>query len=211
LFDGSVLTTVEAYDPITNKWSTKAPLPVGVDSMTATVDNGLIYVVGGLQDSNGTPYNGVQTYDPSSDTWSSVAPLSVAKAFAYTGTVGTKIVAAGGTVGNGPSDDNEVYDPSTNAWTTMLPVKLQRYAGCAGGIGDSLYIAGGLRFSPFRGTTRELDAYDVVTDQWHRLANMPRPMLGLASATVNGQLYCIGGSPFLGQPIFSNAVQIYQP
>ena len=211
LFNGTVLTTVEAYDPIANKWSTKAPLPVGVDSMMATVDNGLIYVVGGLKDSSGTPYNGVQTYDPGSDSWSSGAPLSIAKAFAFTGTVDGKIVAAAGYDGSGPTVNTEVYDPSTNAWTNVPDAKVARYGGCTGAIGDSLYVAAGLKFFPIRQAARELDAFDVLTNKWHRLLNIPRPMIGPASATVNGLLYCIGGSPFYGQAIFSNAVQIYQP
>ena len=60
-------------------------------------------------------------------------------------------------------------------------------------------------------TSDKLAAYDVAADHWTALAPMPFAMLAPASATVNGQLYCIGGSPQLGQPIFSTKVQIYQP
>ena len=210
-FTGTPLATVEAYDPVSNKWSTKAPMPTPVDSMSATVDNGLIYVVGGLVDGNGTPFNGVETYNPATNMWTSVAPLTVAKAFSFIGTVGSEIVAAAGFVGNGPTAENVVYDPTSNTWTTKHPALLQRYAGCTGSIGGSLYAAAGLKFSPFRSATNELDAYDVATDSWTKLAHMPSAMIGPASATVNGQLYCIGGSPFYAQPKFSQKVQIYQP
>ena len=80
-----------------------------------------------------------------------------------------------------------------------------------GSIGGSLYAAGGLKFVPIRSATKELEAYDVAANRWTKLAQMPSAMLGPASATVNGQLYCIGGSPRLGQPSFSPKVQIYQP
>ncbi|MFY9885605.1 MAG: kelch repeat-containing protein [Candidatus Cybelea sp.] len=127
------------------------------------------------------------------------------------GTVGSEIVAAAGSIGTGPTTDNEVYDPASNAWTNKHGARLARYAGCVGSIGGSLYAAGGLKFSPFRSATKDLDAYDVATNRWTMLARMPSAMLGPASATVNGQLYCIGGSPRYGQPSFSQKVQIYQP
>lgn len=210
LFDGTPLATVEAYDPASDTWSTKAPLPVAVDSMHATVDNGLIYVVGGLDNNMGHPSNLVQVYDPNANTWAAVKPLNIAKAFSYVGTVGTKIVAAGGFIGNGPSRDNEVYNPTANTWTTKSQAAA-RYGGCVGAIGGTLYDAGGLEFFPFREASNRLDAYNVAADHWAPLARMVNAVIGPASAVVNGRLYCIGGSPFLGQPIFVTKVQIYQP
>ncbi len=210
-FTGTPLTTVEAYDPVSNTWSAKAPLPVAVDSMMATVDNGLIYVVGGLDSSNGTPFNGVQVYDPSSDSWSSAAPLGVAKAYAFTATVGAKIVSADGFVGNGPTVDNEIYDPATDTWTTELGAPSARYGGCVGSIGGLFYIADGLRFAPLRSASPRLEAYDISTNSWMKLASNPNPMIGPASAVVNGRLFCIGGSPFYGQPFYSAKVEIYTP
>ncbi len=210
-FTGTPLATVEAYDPVSNTWATKAPLPTAVDSMSATVDNGLIYVVGGFDDSNGVPFNGVQTYNPATNSWTTVAPLNVAKSFSFIGTVGSEIVAAAGSVGTGPTVNNEVYDPTSNAWTSKHAALLARYAGCMGSIGSTFYAAGGLKFSPFRSATKEVDAYDVAADRWKKLARMPFAMIAPASATVNGRLYCIGGSPRYGQPAFSRKVQIYQP
>jgi N-acetylneuraminic acid mutarotase len=179
--------------------------------MTATVDNGLIYVVGGFNNSNGMPFSGVQVYDPTKDAWVTAASLNVAKSFAFTATVGTQIVAAAGSVGNGPTVDNEVYDPGSNTWTPKSSALSARYAGCVGVIGGSLYAAGGLKFVPIRSASRELDAYDVAGDHWTTLMHMPFGMIGPASATANGQLYCIGGSPRYGQPTFSGRVQIYHP
>ncbi|MGA9944058.1 MAG: kelch repeat-containing protein [Candidatus Cybelea sp.] len=210
-FTGTPLTTVEAYNPVSDTWSAKAPLPTAVDSMSATVDKGLIYVVGGFVNGNGTPFNGVETYNPATNAWTSVAPLNVAKSFSFIATVGSEIVAAAGSVGTGPTTDNEVYDPTSNAWTNKRSAHLARYGGCMGSIGGSLYAAGGLKFVPFRSAAKELYAYNVAADRWTKLARLPSPMIAPASATMNGQLYCIGGSPRFGQPTFSQKVQIYQP
>ena len=212
IFTGTPVSTVEAYDPISNTWSTKASLPVAVASMKATVLNGLIYIVGGIVDSQGDVTTDVQVYDPNADSWSMAGPLLDPLAFAFVGTADGKIVAAEGYIGNGPTLSTELYDPGTNAWSFVRPAKLMRYGGCNGGIGDSVYAAGGIAFVlGGRFTSNRLDAYDVATNQWHKLASMPHGMIGPASATANGLLYCIGGSPFFGQAIFTNRVQIYTP
>jgi hypothetical protein len=39
--------TVEAYDPATNSWSTKAPMPTSRYMLGAGVGNGVLYAVGG--------------------------------------------------------------------------------------------------------------------------------------------------------------------
>ena len=137
----------------------------------------------------------METYNPATNAWTLVAPLNVAKSFSFIATVGSEIVAAAGSVGTGPTTDNEVYDPTSNAWTNKRSAHLARYGGCMGSIGGSLYAAGGLKFVPFRSAAKELYAYNVAADRWTKLARLPSPMIAPASATMNGQLYCIGGSP----------------
>ena len=43
----SPTSTVEVYDPITNKWSIAVPLPQPLDHTAAASYNGKMYVVGG--------------------------------------------------------------------------------------------------------------------------------------------------------------------
>lgn len=51
--NGSQLSTVEAYNPGTNTWSTAASLPTARTAAKGTVSNGVLYVIGG--------YTGVST------------------------------------------------------------------------------------------------------------------------------------------------------
>src|SRR5215471_18791806 len=44
---GGAMTLVEAYNPVTDSWSTKASLPTPTDSVYAVAKSGTIYVVGG--------------------------------------------------------------------------------------------------------------------------------------------------------------------
>jgi hypothetical protein len=44
---GAVLATTLVYDPATNQWSTKAPMPTARTRLGAVAINGLLYAVGG--------------------------------------------------------------------------------------------------------------------------------------------------------------------
>ena len=60
----------EVYDPATDIWETKAPMPNPV-SATATVVNGRIYVIGG----GGANKTLNQVYDPATNTWTIKTPM----------------------------------------------------------------------------------------------------------------------------------------
>ena len=60
------VTTYE-YNPETNTWADKAPIPQGCFWSTAVEYNDKIYVMGGGQAYPGTNYN--QIYDPETDEW----------------------------------------------------------------------------------------------------------------------------------------------
>ncbi|MFO7447655.1 MAG: kelch repeat-containing protein [Ignavibacteriaceae bacterium] len=62
----AALSTVEMYDPETDKWETKASLPVPRDGFGIAVINKEIYIIGGF---GPEPLNTVFVYDTESDTW----------------------------------------------------------------------------------------------------------------------------------------------
>ncbi len=67
---GTGCTVNEVYDPATNTWTTKAPMPTARWHLQANVINGMIYLVGG--EPNGTLN---EAYDPTTDTWITKAPV----------------------------------------------------------------------------------------------------------------------------------------
>src|SRR5437870_9266372 len=90
---GNNTTIVEAYDPATDSWSSKAPKPSNQNSAAIGVINGTIYVAGG-----GTPGVTATTlaYDPASDTLSSKASMPTARVGLRGGVIDGILYAVGG-------------------------------------------------------------------------------------------------------------------
>ena len=105
------VTTVEAYDPGTNTWTTKAPMPTGRQLPGAAVLNGSIYAVGGLNASSGfTGLATVEAYDPGSNTWTTQAPLQTPRWGLAVAPLGGTLYAVGGN-SNGALATIEAYQP----------------------------------------------------------------------------------------------------
>lgn len=94
------LDAVEAWDPETDTWTPRAPMPVGVEGMGAALGaDGRIYVVGGTQTyPNPKAERLVQVYDPATDRWSEGPPLRTERqGHAVVATRDGRIWAIGGT------------------------------------------------------------------------------------------------------------------
>lgn len=66
------------FDPTTNQWTTKAPLPRERWSGAGVAIQGKLYVIGGLSHNTDGTLSVLRTtsvYDPAVDTWTKKAPL----------------------------------------------------------------------------------------------------------------------------------------
>ncbi len=73
ILTGMSLTTLEAYNPATNTWTTGlAPMPTGEEDTGGDVMNGLFYVAGGCSTIIG---NAVMAYDPGLNTWTTITSM----------------------------------------------------------------------------------------------------------------------------------------
>ena len=106
----AVVATVEAYDPASDTWTTRASLPTARSHLAAAAgSDGRIYAFGG----NSPNPNAVDAYDPTSDTWTTRANMPTARSgpAAAVSTNGLIYV-----IGGNPSAV-EAYDPLTDTWT----------------------------------------------------------------------------------------------
>ena len=99
----------EAYDPATNTWTTKAPMPTPRYDVTAGVVSGIIYVIGGTD--SGNVLSTVEAYDPARNIWIGKAPMPTARG-SHTSTVVNGIIyTIGGFNGNSSLTAVEAFTP----------------------------------------------------------------------------------------------------
>ncbi len=75
------LATLEVYDPFTDVWTTRAPMPTARMALGAGAVNGILYAVSGYIPASGTQVNTVEAYDPTTDAWTTVAPIPTVRYF----------------------------------------------------------------------------------------------------------------------------------
>ena len=193
----------EEYNPATDSWETKAPMPTPRAEMQANAVNGKIYIISGTLPS-GSVSNATEVYDPSNDSWNTAAPIPTPVGLYASAVVNNKIyVEGGGKSGPVITDLNQIYDPITNVWTlgTPLPTPgLLAAASATTGVlaPTRLYVIGG--------TTDGINAlnttniYDPQTNSWTIGASMPSARGTLSVAVVNDTLYALGGTNNLLNP-----------
>ncbi|MCL2358826.1 kelch repeat-containing protein [Candidatus Bathycorpusculum sp.] len=141
----------EVYNPATDSWTTKAPLPKAVKGYGSAVVNNKIYVIGGSNQTYSTSNSGLvnnnQVYDVQTDQWTS------ARAFPFTVSRGAAVATTGyhapqriyyfGGFSAEKNNRTEMFDPVTNSWNTLESMpRLKERLGVVS-VSDVLYIIGG--------------------------------------------------------------------
>jgi N-acetylneuraminic acid mutarotase len=182
----------EVYDPETDKWETKMPMPTARWALQANVVNGKIYLIGGYvpddSDFGGSISALNEVYDPATDSWTTKAPIPVATSDYPSAVVDNRIYVIGGLSSSPQSDLNQIYDPQTDMWSkgTLMPSGI-RY----GAAGATTGVNASKRIYFFSGSGTQV--YDPINDRWMVGATMPTNRQSLAVAVVNDELYAIGG------------------
>jgi N-acetylneuraminic acid mutarotase len=190
------LNTVQAYDPATNAWSTKAPLPVARQNGNGAATLGsTIYVAGG-SDATGMPTRTLYAYDATTNTWSTKANMPVTSGCGGSALINSKLYVLSGCTSS--STGKQVfaqllhrYDPGTNLWTTLRPPPDVHFQPSVGALNGKLYVAGGNNGAGAQ--TGRLDVYDPATNTWSTKAAMPTARVASAGAFVGGKFYVLGG------------------
>lgn len=202
-YDGATLARLDAYDPATDTWTTKAPMHHARRAFASAVIGGKLIVSGGMSftDYNAVTYvNETESYDPTTNTWTDLAPCPITAA--SNAVWGNLFV--GGSVANGAfqvlvfnSADSQAggvnskytYDATNDSWTRTATGPFGGAQVQTTNIGSTLYVVASA-FSMASGTT--LWGVAPATDQWSPLA--PHSLTwrsGVAAA--GGQLFVLGG------------------
>lgn len=92
--------------------------------------------------------------------------------------------------------DGYVYDPAAGSWSPIADMPETKVNATGAFVNGTLYVAGGSTISrPGAGgvLTPTAYAYHPDSDTWSRIADLPVPLDGAASAVLDGSLYVIGG------------------
>ena len=142
----------EVYDPATNSWSARSPMPTPRNHAAAGVVNNKIYVLGGrlgagfITRASNTDIT--EMYDPATNQWGPLlAPMPTARSAVAWGTYKGRIYVAGGEVRNatmsGAYRSVEAYDAAANRWMVLPPMEIARHGLAGDIIGNKLYLVSG--------------------------------------------------------------------
>jgi hypothetical protein len=131
------------YDPISNNWTVKAPMPTPRYLVAGAVINGQFYVVGGVNAvTGGPPLSTLEVYNPVTDSWSTTnAPMPTPRAELAAAELGGHLYVIGGFTGTGRQ--LESFDPTLGVWTTRLEMPTARGTLAAAVLDDRFFAIGG--------------------------------------------------------------------
>jgi hypothetical protein len=147
------LKTVLDYDLSQNTWSQLPDLPSPRSHAAAMrTAEGTLIVAGGLKNLDATePLDEVWALPLGASTWQPRQAMPSARGGCAYGVLQSRLICAGGEVGQVALDVAAAYDPYADRWT-MLPEMTSARAGTQGAVvGTSFYVPGGapvLRFEP---------------------------------------------------------------
>jgi N-acetylneuraminic acid mutarotase len=195
----------EVYDPATDKWETKTPMPTPRADLCANFVNGKIYCIGGKKYWGVDPFyqelNTTEVYDPDKNSWTTKSPMPIPVLGASSAVLDGKIYIIGGSRHFQAGWDlstvasSQVYDPGADSWSTRtgLPTA-ESYAAAEATSGvtapQKIYFVGG---SNQTNNSEVTYAYDAASNNWSSASSMPTPRVYLALAVANDILYAIGG------------------
>lgn len=164
--------TNEVYDPPTNTWETRSPMPTARNHAAVGMVNNKIYVIGGrvgngfITRASNTDI--VEVYDPAADQWGALlAPMPTPRSAVAWGVHRGKIYVVGGEVRNHVLSATyrvvEAYDAASNRWSSLPPMVFSRHGSAADFIGNRLHVvSGNVQSGGGPATNIETDAHEAL-------------------------------------------------
>ena len=228
------LSTVEVYDPKTDKWERKADMPTARTDAATSVVNGKIYAIGGTVlnrfefdvlvngQINRIPrwkaedISTVEMYDPDTDTWAKAKNMNRARAGAAVSVVDGEIYVMGGTglplIINHPGpflSSMEVYNPQKNRWREIGDMPTAKSNHTTSVINGKIYVMGGSFRNQGQDTKnfKTIEIYRPRTGRWTQKPDMPAAKAGHKAEVINVNIYIIDGPAHNNTPFAT--IEVY--
>jgi N-acetylneuraminic acid mutarotase len=226
---------VEVYDPATNMWEVKTPMPYRRENFILATYQDRIYLIGGtaMNYTSGNPvYSLNEVYNPATDTWETRAPMPSHHWSAANVVNGKFYILA--------DNATYVYDPAADNWTTKAPMPAGAYDVISTVVNEKIYVFSFVSYGVNTKLTRiyntkvdewklgspppninisravvttgvfapkkiyilddAIYVYDPANDKWKVGANLPTDRDAYKVAVVNDVLYAIGGAIYTSSP-----------
>jgi N-acetylneuraminic acid mutarotase len=181
----------EVYDPATDTWEVKAPLPTPRHAPATNMVDGKVYVIGGYSITTHASLNVVEVYDPATDTWAAKTPPPLKVLGSTSAVVDDKIFVLGEEVVDPVrylvGYRVQVYDPANDSWSIRASAPTIPFSCAVATTGLNALK----RIYFFDETSN--DIYNPSNDSWSVGAPAPthRPVAG--AVVVDELIYVVGG------------------
>jgi N-acetylneuraminic acid mutarotase len=127
--------------------------------------------------------------------WTAAAPMPLARSELNAAVLDSRLYAAGGIAQLGATPALQVYDPATDSWRSLAQMPEPRHHFGMAALDGRLYVSGGYRDLPFGADTAraEVWAYDIASDAWSEMPDLPAPRAAHSMVALDGRLYVVGG------------------
>ncbi|KAK7800472.1 hypothetical protein U0070_024252 [Myodes glareolus] len=186
------LSYLEAYNPSDSSWLRLADLQVPRSGLAGCVVGGLLYAVGGRNNSpdGNTDSSALDCYNPMTNQWSPCASMSVPRNRIGVGVIDGHIYAVGGSHGCIHHSSVERYEPDRDEWHLVAPMLTRRIGVGVAVLNRLLYAVGG-----FDGTNRlnSAECYYPERNEWRMITPMNTIRSGAGVCVLHNCIYAAGG------------------
>ena len=105
------INALEVYDPLTNSWSARAPMPTARSGIAAAVVNNELWVFGGEEPETLTINPEVEVYNPVTNSWRQLPDMPSPRHGIWASMIGNKIYMPGGgsAAGFAATNTNQIF------------------------------------------------------------------------------------------------------
>uniref|UniRef100_A0A1A9WRP9 BACK domain-containing protein n=1 Tax=Glossina brevipalpis TaxID=37001 RepID=A0A1A9WRP9_9MUSC len=155
---GFVNSTVENYNPTTNKWYNCPKVPLSYDQRcrTVVIENS-IYSIGDMK--NGRMSN--RRFDPREGRWYDLNVNTTYVRYFGLASYGRSLYCIGG-LSMSSSNHCARFDVSCNIWETMSPMNVCRWSHSALTVDNKIYVFGGWKDK----LATTIERYDIPQNKW---------------------------------------------
>ncbi|XP_067952202.1 kelch-like ECH-associated protein 1 [Watersipora subatra] len=183
----------EYFNPQEGTWKRVADMPHARSGLAACTIQGLVYAVGGRNNSSenvSEDQSVVDCYNPRTNEWSHLPSMGCARNRVTVAVLDNKLYAAGGSSAGEALPTVECYNPSTRLWKSVSSMSQKRIAAGLVVVNRFLYIVGG-----DSGTERlnTMEKYFPEEDRWMDCPSMSARRSGAGVCSLGFHIYVAGG------------------